>query len=65
MPDTVERKAFDRFAKAVAAFLATRGWNILVVGGVRLEARPPFKYNYRLVLDITGAKKQKGAEKRR
>ena len=59
-----DRQTFNRFAKAVAAFLATKQWAVLVVGNVRIEARPPRKYNYRLTLDFTGGKKKAARRER-
>jgi hypothetical protein len=55
--NSLRRDAFSVFARAMARYLDTQGWTVLVAGGVGIEARPPLKYNYRLVMDFTGKKR--------
>ena len=49
--------SFEHMAHAVSSYLETKGWSVLVAGGVSIEGRPPREYHYRFVLDFTGSKR--------
>ena len=48
----------NEFHAAVVKFLQAVDWVPVVTGAISIEARPPLKFNYRLVVDFTGARKK-------
>ena len=49
-------KTMDNLYKAVQDYIEKRGGSVLIIGGIALVQESPLKYNYGLMLRVTGKK---------
>ena len=50
-----KKDGFGIMAKAIAGYMREQGWEIIVLGSMRVQQQPSaLKYNYELVFRFTG-----------
>lgn len=45
---------FNAMCKGIAEYIKIHGGNVVIIGGIGISKRPPFKYNYTLHIDFSG-----------